>query len=215
MTKTPRTTVRRHPERGAYDRATVRGILDAGFLCHAGFVDGDQPFVIPTLYCRVDDTLYLHGSPLSRMLGRLAEGIPLCVTVTHLDGIVLARSAFNSSINYRSVVVLGRGHLVEDDAEKRAATDALVEQVCPGRTRDARAPTEKELAATSVIAVPMDEASAKIRTGGPKDPSFDLHLPMWAGVVPLHLQVGDPVPDPELLPNTPVPDYLRTVLDRG
>jgi nitroimidazol reductase NimA-like FMN-containing flavoprotein (pyridoxamine 5'-phosphate oxidase superfamily) len=214
MAKTPRTTVRRHPERGAYDRAVIHDILDAGFLCHAGFVDGDQPFVIPTLYCRVEETLYLHGSPLSRMLGSLAGGIPLCVTVTHLDGIVMARSAFNSSINYRSVVVLGRGHLVEDEAQKRAAMDALVEQVVPGRTGDARAPTDKELAATSVIAVPMDEASAKIRTGPPKDPSFDLDLPIWAGEVPLRLEVGEPVPDPEMVADIPAPAYLRDVFRR-
>jgi len=208
MDRFARTSVMRHPERGAYDRSTIFAILDDGFLCHAGFVHEDQPFVIPTLYCRVGDTLYLHGSPLSRMIGCLGDGIPLCITVTLLDGIVLARSAFASSVNYRSVIVLGQGRAVTDSDEKQRAMQALVEQVVPGRSGDAREPNPRELAATAVIAVSLDEASAKVRSGPPKDAAADLELSVWAGEVPLHLVMGQPIPDPELAPAIPVPEYL-------
>src|SRR5581483_6148216 len=163
MQPTARTTVKRHPERGVYDVETIHAILDAGFLCHVGFVHDEQPFVIPTLYARVGEKLYLHGSPLSRALQPVEGGIPLCVTVTHLDGLVLARSSFHHSVNYRSVVVLGRGHVVTNRTEKLAALDALVEQVMAGRSKEVRGPNAGELKATQVLLIPLEEASAKVR----------------------------------------------------
>lgn len=182
---TPRTparvTVRRHPERGAYDADTIHAILDEGFLCHVGFVADDQPFVIPTLYARAGDTLYLHGSPLSRLPRHLADGIPLCVTVTLVDGVVLARSAFHHSINYRSVVILGRGRVVTEPGAKEEALRALVDGVVPGRSADARGPDAQELKATLVIAVPLAEASARARTGPPKDAPDDYGLEWRCG----------------------------------
>lgn len=209
MQTSSRVRVRRHPERGVYDADAIHAILDEGFLCHVGFVQDGQPFVIPTLYTRIDDTLYLHGSPVSRTLRSLGEGIPLCVTVTVVDGVVLARSAFQSSINYRSVVILGEGREVADEGEKQVAMRALVDQVVPGRSNDARGPSPKELAATAVIAIPLREASAKVRTGPPKDKDEDYELDIWAGEVPLTLQALEPVPDPRLAPDIPVPTYIR------
>jgi len=209
MNRSPRTNVRRHPERGQYDPAAIHAILDDGFLCHVGFVEGGQPFVIPTLYARLGDTLYLHGSPVSRMLRSLQSGILICVTVTLVDGIVLARSAFSSSINYRSVVILGEGCEVTDEEEKRRALRAVVDQVIPGRSADARGPNDKELAATTVIALIIDEASAKVRTGPPKDTKEDYALNVWAGVLPLSTRAMEPEPDPEQPPGTPVPAYVR------
>jgi uncharacterized protein len=193
--KTPRTTVRRRGGRGKYDRPTVHGILDAGLIGHAAIVSDGQPYGMPMLYARSDEVLYLHGAPLSRLMKGLAEGIPMCLTVTLVDGIVLARSAFNSSVNYRSVLVLGRGRAVRDREEKLAALDTIVEHMAPGRTSEARGPSPNELRATEVIALPIEEASAKIRTGPPHDAARDYALPIWAGELPLGLAIGEPVPD--------------------
>jgi nitroimidazol reductase NimA-like FMN-containing flavoprotein (pyridoxamine 5'-phosphate oxidase superfamily) len=203
-----RTEVSRHPERGVYDRPTIDQILDEALICHVGFVHEGNPFVIPTIHARDGDTLYLHGSPASRMLRGLSEGIEICVTVTLLDGLVLARSVYNHSMNYRSVVVLGRARLLSDPAEKLAALEAVVEHVVPGRWQDARQPNEKELAGTTVLAITLEEASAKIRSGPPKDFDADLDLPVWAGVVPLELAAGVPAADPLLQPGISAPGYL-------
>jgi uncharacterized protein len=203
---TERTMLRRLPERAAYDRATVHAILDEGFICHVGFVVDEQPHVIPTGFVRVGETLYLHGSSGSRL--GLRPGMPVCVTVTLLDGIVLARSAFHHSFQYRSVVVLGRTRLVIEPKEKEAALSALVEHIVPGRSADVRPGDRKELAATAVLALPLEEVSAKVRTGDPKDEEEDYDLPYWAGILPLALEPGRPVPDPRLKPGIPVPPYV-------
>src|SRR5215212_5468296 len=193
--QTPRTTVRRLAARGVYDRGAIYAILDAALICHVGFVVEGQPVVIPTIHTRVDDTLYFHGSAASRMLRSLRNGVEACVTVTLLDGLVLARSAFHHSMNYRSVVVMGQGREVTDVDEKRRALDALVEHVVPGRAAMVRPPTESELRQTLVIAIPLAEASAKVRTGPPLDDAPDYALDVWAGVVPLALVKGEPVRD--------------------
>lgn len=184
------TRVKRHPERGHYDRETIDAILDEGFLCHLGFVVDDQPYVIPTLHARVGDVLYLHGSPASRMLQTLGSGAPVCVTVTHLDGIVLAKSVFNHSVNYRSAVVLGTPRKVEGE-EKVRALEAIVEHIAPGRWHEARQPSEKELKTTEVVAIALDEASAKIRSGPPVESPQDEQLDVPSGVVPIRLLRGD------------------------
>jgi nitroimidazol reductase NimA-like FMN-containing flavoprotein (pyridoxamine 5'-phosphate oxidase superfamily) len=205
---TKRTRLRRLPERGRYDRETVHAILDEGFICHVGFVVDDQPHVIPTGYVRVEETVYLHGSSGSRL--GLRPGMPVCVTVTLLDGIVLARAAFHHSFQYRSVVVLGKTRLVTDQDEKDAALGALVEHFVPGRSADARPGDRKELAATAVLALPLEEVSAKVRTGDPKDEEEDYDLPVWAGILPLAVVPGPPVPDSRLKPGVPVPRYVTT-----
>jgi len=187
--------VKRHPERGAYERETIDAILDEALICHVGFVHDGDPFVIPTIHARDGDALYLHGSPGSRMLRDLAQEIDVCVTATLLDGLVLARSVYHHSMNYRSVVVLGRAHEVTDDEEKLHAMECVVEHVVRGRWSEARHPTDGELKGTTILAVSLAEASAKIRTGGPKDNDDDLHLPVWAGVIPLALTTGAPVAD--------------------
>ncbi len=202
-----RTRVRRHPERGAYDRATVDAILDEALYCHLGFVVDGQPYVIPTLHARVGDTVYLHGSAASRLIRTLAGGVPACLTVTLVDGLVLARSAYNHSVNYRSAVVLGSARTVDDPDEKLRALEAFTEQLVPGRWADVRPPNEKELKATSVLALALDECSAKVRTGPPGDDEEDLALAVWAGVLPLRLQAVAPVPDSRLAAGTPVPAY--------
>ncbi|MEK7232084.1 MAG: pyridoxamine 5'-phosphate oxidase family protein [Pseudomonadota bacterium] len=207
--KTPRTRLKRLPKRGAHDFATIAAILDEGFFCHVGFVAGGQPYVIPTGYGRKGRTLYIHGSFASRMLNALATGIPMCLTVTLVDGLVLARSGFHSSVNYRSVVVLGTAKVVEGE-EKGAALEIISEQILPGRWADIRWPNRKELKATIVLKLRINEASAKIRTGPPKDDEEDYALKCWAGEMPLKLVPGAPVPDPRLPENTPVPDYTRT-----
>jgi uncharacterized protein len=204
-----RTTVRRLPDRGKYDAETIHKILDEAFVCHVGFVLDGQPFVIPTNYARVGDHLYLHGSAASRMLRTLAGGIPVCVTVTLIDGLVLARSAFHHSVNYRSVVALGRATLVEDPAEKMRALQLFTNHVVPGRWNDIRHPTDQELKATSVLVLPLDEASAKIRTGPPKDDEPDYALPIWAGVLPLNVVPGAPIPDPRLIAGLEPPANVR------
>lgn len=206
--KTPRTRLQRLPKRGAHDFATIAAILDAGFFCHVGFVAGGQPYVIPTGYGRKGRTLYIHGSFASRMLKELATGIPLCLTVTLVDGLVLARSGFHSSVNYRSVVVLGAAKPVEG-AEKSAALEIISEHILPGRWADIRWPNRKELKATTVLKLKIDEASAKIRTGPPLDDEEDYALACWAGVVPLQFVPGAPIADPRLPASTPVPDYAR------
>ena len=206
---TPRTRVIREAERGVYDRETAYRILDEGFLCHLGFVVEGQPFVIPTSYGRKDDVLYIHGSAASRMLRQLKEGIPVCFTVTLLDGLVLARSVFNHSMNYRSVVVLGKASLVEDPAEKLEGLRLLSEHILPGRWDDARQPSERELKATSVLRVPIEEFSAKVRTGPAVDDEEDYSFPTWAGVVPLEITIGVPIDDARLEAKFGVPDYVR------
>jgi uncharacterized protein len=191
---TQHTTVKRHPERGAYDRATIDAILDEGLICHLGFVSDGRPFVIPTIHARDGDTLYIHGSPGSRMLRAAKDGVDICVTVTLLDGLVLARSVYNHSMNYRSAVVLGRARELTDRDEKIRAMHRVVEHVVPGRWNDARQPSDAEIKGTTILALPLDEASAKIRTGPPTDDDADLELPVWAGTIPLRIQPSEPVP---------------------
>ena len=208
-TQTKRTTVKRLPARGHYDRETINAILDEAFICHVGFVVDGQPYVIPTGFARIDDQLYIHGSAASRMLRNLSTGIEMCVTVTLIDGLVLARSAFHHSINYRSVVVLGKAELVTDENEKNAALEALTEHIVPGRWADVRWPNELELKATSVLKLPIEEASAKIRTGDPKDDEEDYTMDIWAGVLPLTLTPGEPVADARLDPDTAIPVHVK------
>ena len=206
---TPRTRVVREAERGVYDRETAYRILDEGFLCHVGFVADGQPFVIPTSYGRKDDRLYIHGSAASRMLRQMKDGVPVCVTVTLLDGLVLARSVFNHSMNYRSVVVLGKATPVDDPSEKVEALRLLSEHIIRGRWADARQPNERELKATSVLRVPIEEFSSKVRQGPPIDDEEDYSFPTWAGVVPLEMKAGAPIDDPRLLPRQRVPEYAQ------
>jgi nitroimidazol reductase NimA-like FMN-containing flavoprotein (pyridoxamine 5'-phosphate oxidase superfamily) len=205
---TERTQVKRLPKRGVYDRAAIHKILDEGFLCHVGFVVDGQPFVIPTGYARVDDALYIHGSAASRMLRALSGGVAVSVTVTLVDGLVLARSAFHHSINYRSVVVFGTAKPVEDTAGKMAALHAFTEHVMAGRWDEVREPSEQELKATLVLALSLSEASAKVRVGPPVDEEEDYALPVWAGVLPLQLTTQAPVADPRMPAGTAVPDYV-------
>ena len=195
---TARTRVVREAHRGVYDRETVYRILDEGFVCHVGFIADGQPFVIPTSYGRKDANVYLHGSAASRLLRQMKDGAPVCVTVTLLDGLVLARSVFNHSMNYRSVVILGRATLMDDPAEKLAALRVLSEHILPGRWDDARQPNERELKQTSVLRVPIEEFSAKVRTGPPIDDEEDYSFPTWAGVVPLEMKAGAPINDSRL-----------------
>jgi uncharacterized protein len=201
-----RTQVRRLPERGVYDRAAIHAILDEGLVCHVGVVTDGHPFVIPCAYGRIDDRLYLHGSSASRLLRSLAAGAPACATVTLLDGLVLARSAFHHSMNYRSVVVLGHATRVDDAEERLAALRSVVEHVLPGRWRAARRPSAAELAQTLVVALPLDEASAKVRSGDPKDDAADLALEVWAGIVPLSLVASAPIASAELREGIAVPE---------
>ena len=201
------TTLKRLPKRGVYDRDLVYGILDEAFICHVGFVTDGRPIVIPTGFGRVDDRLYIHGSQASRMLRTIADGIDVCVNVTLLDGLVLARSAFHHSMNYRSVVIFGRASIVEEREEKLSALVAFSEHVIPGRWAEVREPTEQELKATTVLSLPLVEVSAKVRTGPPLDDEEDYALPVWAGVIPLHLAAGAPIPDPRLQENIQPPAY--------
>lgn len=206
---TDRTRVRRYPARARYERAIVEAILDEGMVCHVGFVHDGHPFVIPTMYVRDGARILIHGSPLSRMLGGAAEGIALCVTVTLLDGVVMARSAFHHSMNYRSVAIVGRAREVVEPAGKLAAMRALVERLIPGRWDDVRQPTPGEIAGTRVLEIPLLEASAKVRTGGPVDLAEDESFPVWAGVVPLSLTPGEPIPDAGITPGIEAPEYVR------
>jgi nitroimidazol reductase NimA-like FMN-containing flavoprotein (pyridoxamine 5'-phosphate oxidase superfamily) len=202
-----RTQLKRHPERGAHDRATIDAILDEAYNCHLAFVLDGSPAVIPTIHARSGDSLYVHGSAASRALRNAAGSVEVCVAVTLLDGLVLARSAFHHSLNYRSVVLYGSAARVDDPDEKAAALDAIVEHVVPGRTVDARPPSDKELRATLVLRVPLDEASAKVRTGGPLEDEGDLTLSVWAGVVPLRLVAGEPIAADDLDPALAWPGY--------
>ncbi|MGE3466947.1 MAG: pyridoxamine 5'-phosphate oxidase family protein [Pyrinomonadaceae bacterium] len=212
MTENPsptgRTRVKRIPKRGHYDRETIDSILDEGFVCHVGFIVDGQPYVIPTGYARVGDDLYVHGSSASRMLRTLAEVVDVCATVTLIDGLVLARSAFHHSMNYRSVVILGKAELVTDAAEKKRALEALTEHFVPGRWADVRWPNELELKATSVLKLPITEASAKIRTGDPIDDDEDYSMDVWAGVLPFSLIPGEPIADAKMERDLNVPDYV-------
>jgi nitroimidazol reductase NimA-like FMN-containing flavoprotein (pyridoxamine 5'-phosphate oxidase superfamily) len=213
LTPSRRATVRRLPDRARYDRETIEAVLDEGLVCHVGFVDDGQPFVIPSAYARLGDRVVVHGSAKSRMMGVLAGGAPCCLTVTLLDGLVLARSAFHHSLNYRSVVVLGRAQEIVLPDEKRRALDAIVEHVAPGRGAEVRPPSELELRATRVVTVPLDEASAKVRVGPPKDDADDLGLPCWAGELPLRLLplalVRDPLLPPGIEPTPTVTGWRR------
>ncbi|MGW2186697.1 pyridoxamine 5'-phosphate oxidase family protein [Streptomyces sp. NPDC001719] len=212
---TERTTPTRYRDRASYDREQVHAILDAGSVCHLGFLRDGAPAVLPTLYGRIGDRLYVHGSTGSRPMRDASReeeaGMPVCLTVTHLDGLVLARSAFHHSLNYRSVVVHGTARPVTEEGELRAALDALVDQVVPGRSADSRPPTAKELAATAVLRVDLTEVSAKIRSAGPSDEAEDLALPHWSGVVPVTTTYGTPVPADDLAPGIPVPAYVTAL----
>ncbi len=206
--QTERTQVKRLPKRGHYDRETVHKILDEAFVCHVGFVVDGQPFVIPTNFGRAGDTLYLHGSAASRMLRTLSAGIPVCVTVTLVDGLVLARSAFHHSVNYRSVVILGTAKLVDDPAEKMEALRLFAEHIMKGRWDEIRWPNEQEMKGTTVLALPLEEVSAKVRTGGPVDDEEDYSLPVWAGVLPMQTVTNAPIPDTRLKEGTALPEYI-------
>jgi len=207
ISQTPRTTLKRLPQRGSYDRHLINQILDEAFICHVGFIVDGQPVVIPTGYARAGDNLLIHGSQASRMLRHLSQGIDVCVTVTLIDGLVLARSAFHHSMNYRSVVVFGRAAMVEDPTEKAAALFALSEHMIPGRWADVRQPNERELQQTTVLSLPITEASAKVRTGPPLDDEEDYALDVWAGVIPLRITADAPVADVRLTANSLIPKY--------
>jgi nitroimidazol reductase NimA-like FMN-containing flavoprotein (pyridoxamine 5'-phosphate oxidase superfamily) len=207
--ETSRAQVRRLPGRGAYTRQTIYPILDEGLVCHVAFVAGDSPFVIPTGYARHDDRLYIHGSSASRMMRTLGAGGEACITVTLLDGLVLARSAFHHSMNYRSVVIFGRGTLIEDDAEKLMALRWITEHLVPHRWKEVRHPTPQEMKATAVLAFPLEEASAKIRIGLPVDDEEDYCLNVWAGILPLSLKKGEAIRDERLAPEVSIPGYIR------
>jgi nitroimidazol reductase NimA-like FMN-containing flavoprotein (pyridoxamine 5'-phosphate oxidase superfamily) len=208
IVKTERTRLRRLPKRGVYEREEIYRILDEAFVCHVGFTVDGQTFVIPTAYARVGDLLYVHGSAASRMLRALAREVEACVTVTLVDGLVLARSAFHHSMNYRSVVVFGTATLVRDEGEKLKALEAFTEHVMPGRWRDVRPPTRGELKATTVLSFSLEEASAKVRTGPPLDDEADYAGEVWAGVLPLRLSAGEPIDDPRLPDGVEVPAYV-------
>ncbi len=205
--KSSRNTVKRSPKRGHYDKETVYQILDTGYICHVGFTIDDQLYVIPHAYGREDNTIYLHGAVGNRMLNQLEKGIPICVTVTHTDGIVLARSAMHHSFNYRSAVLFGTAQLVPDE-QKEQALFAITEQIIKGRWDEVRTPNEQELKVTKVLAMDIDEASAKIRTGPPKDDEADYELPVWAGVLPLQVTTGEAIPDPDLAHKLPLPESM-------
>lgn len=209
MNTTERTQLRRLPNRGSHELETIHKILDAAFLAHVGFSVDGQPFVIPTLYGREEDHLFLHGSAASRMLRTLEAGAPACVTVALVDGLVLARSAFHHSINYRSVVAFGTCRLVPETSEKLHALTTISEHLIRGRWNDVRPPNEKELKATSVLRLDIEEASAKVRVGPPADDEEDYALPVWAGVLPLHLAAGDPIADARIVDGIEVPSYAR------
>lgn len=208
MLKTPRTKLRRLPKRGAHDRATIDAILDEALISHVGFVHDGRPAVIPTLHARIGDEVLIHGSAASRMLRALAAGVDLCLTATLLDGLVLARSAFHHSVNYRSVVLYGTARLVTEPDAQEAALEAFTERLVPGRWADVRWPTRKELKATTVLVLPIEEGSAKVRTGPPLDDDEDYELDTWAGVVPLSLQRSAPIPDKRLRPGIALPGYV-------
>ena len=210
MTLTKRTELRRIPDRGSRERETINQILDAGFLAHVGFCVAGQPFVIPTLYGRDGEKLYLHGSAASRMLRELETGIPACVTVTLVDGLVLARSAFDHSMNYRSVVAFGKARKIADAEQRIRSLRVISEHLIAGRWKEIREPSEKELKATTVLEFLIEEASSKVRRGPPLDEENDFGLPVWAGVLPLEIRTRPPIPDAKLIEGVGVPDYVRS-----
>jgi nitroimidazol reductase NimA-like FMN-containing flavoprotein (pyridoxamine 5'-phosphate oxidase superfamily) len=210
---TPRTTVHRNPARASYDRDVVYEILDEAPYCHVGFTYEGHPVVVPTIHVRVDDRLVLHGSAASRMMRTLRDGAEAVVAVTLLDGLVLARSVFNHSMNYRSVVVFGTAMAVEDTEEKMEAMRVFTNKILPGRWDDARLPSDKESRSTMMLAIPIEEASAKVRTGPPTDEDEDYDLDVWAGVIPYRSVPGDPIPDPQLADGIEFPDYLRSLYE--
>jgi len=206
---TERTRVIREPQRAVYDRAAIYAILDEAFVCHVGFTDDAQTYVIPTMFARVNDSIYFHGSAASRMLRNLSNGLSVCLAVTLADGLVLARSVFNHSMNYRSVVALGTALLIDDPSEKLTALRAFTEKILPGRWNDARQPNEKELKATSILKLPLTEVSAKVRTGPVEDDADDYALKVWAGIVPLRLVTDTPIRDGRCEPSLPIPAYAK------
>ena len=210
--KTSRNTVKRMPARGQYDREVIYPIIDAALICHVGFVQNGQPFVIPTIHARQGDSIFLHGAKASRLLKHIASGEPVCVAVTHVDGLVMARSVFHHSMNYRSATIFGRGQLIEDEAEKFNALAVVTEHLMPGRWADARQPTPLELNATTVVEIFIESASAKMRNGPPSDDEEDYALPVWAGVLPLRAQWLAPENDPRLRDGIELPAYLQNVL---
>jgi hypothetical protein len=205
--------VKRHPERGAYDKTTVYQIIDEALICHVAFVQDDEPFVIPTLHARHDDSILLHGATSSRLMRHLASGQRVSVAISLVDGLVLARSVFNHSINYRSVVLFGQGQKIESDAQKLMALERFTERIMPGRWADARMPTATELKATAVSKVPIELASAKMRQGPPVDDEADLNLPVWAGILPIRQRAGDPAADPRQSNEMPLPDYIQRYVE--
>jgi uncharacterized protein len=209
MNLTKRTELRRIPDRGSNEWETISRILDAGFLAHVGFCVDGQPFVIPTLYGRDGERLYLHGSAVSRMLRELETGIPACMTVTLVDGLVLSRSAFDHSMNYRSVVAFGTARSIVDPGKKIKSLRVISEHLIAGRWADVRAPSERELKATTVLEFSIEEASSKVRSGPPQDDESDYGLPIWAGVLPLEIKSGPPIPDEKLIKGVTLPDYVR------
>lgn len=215
ISQTPRTTLKRLPQRGSYNRQLINQILDEAFVCHVGFIVDGQPLVIPTGYARAGDNLLIHGSQASRMLRHLSEGIDVCLTVTLIDGLVLARSAFHHSMNYRSVVVFGRATTIEDPVEKTAALFALSEHMIPSRWADVRKPNQRELEQTTVLSLPITEASAKVRTGPPLDDDEDYALDVWAGVIPLKLVAESPIADSRLPKQIEAPDYAQKFVRSG
>ena len=204
--------VNRKPERGYYDVETINKIIDEALYCHVSFIQDDQPFIIPTIHARIDDQLILHGAKASRLLKQISKGNEIAIAVTILDGLVLARSVFHHSMNYRSVIIFGKGVEITDDKQKMKALKAVTDHILPGRWNDARKPNEKELRATSVISVKIDEASAKIRTGPPKDEEQDYSLPVWAGVIPFTQKPSKPVDDPILTKGISIPDYISRMI---
>lgn len=209
--QTERNQVRRMSKRGKYDKDSIYPILDEGFICHVSFCLGEQPFIIPTLYARVDDAIYIHGSHISRMLKTLAEGVRVSLAVTLVDGLVLARSAFHHSMNYRSAVVFGTGKLVESEDEKYLALKAISDNLLSERWEDCREPNSKELNVTSVIRIEIEEASAKVREGMPIDDDSDMNLQIWAGILPIKQTFGEPKPDEQLSKEIVYPDYLKSI----
>lgn len=209
FTLTDRNRVRRLPKRAHYDTETIHQIIDDALICHVGIADGNQPFVIPTLIARDGDTILLHGASTSRTLKHIEAGHEVCVTVTHVDGIVLARSVFHHSMNYRSAVIFGTGELITDEDAKMRALEVFTEKLLPGRWADARVPNGTELKATSIVAVPMASASAKVRTGDPGDDAEDMDLPVWAGVIPIQTVYGEPEDAADLREGIAVPDYIQ------
>jgi nitroimidazol reductase NimA-like FMN-containing flavoprotein (pyridoxamine 5'-phosphate oxidase superfamily) len=209
----PSTEVSRHPDRARYDRETIDAILDEALICHLGFIAEGHPVVIPTIHVRVGNDLVLHGSPASRMMRALKAGAEVSITATLLDGLVLARSVFHHSMNFRSVVLFGSGRVIGDPGEKLEAMRVFTEKILPGRWDDARRPTEKEFEGTLMVAVPIDAASAKVRSGPPADADEDIGLPIWAGEIPYTLRPGDPIPAPDLPGGVEFPDYLQHLID--